>query len=346
MRLLFHLSGEHPTLPHSEALALLRALHTEHHETSREGPLLQVDAERPPIPLLSSRLGLCHSIEETLLQGNGDPTGLLDALARAQFGPTRTLPLKTSSTAVGPHITLPPGTTFRIRGGSPHLVREAGELIRRRGHPVDLHHPHTTLHIRATGKGWLLTRELAATDRTGLEARRPKNRPFFTPGVLLPPLARALVNLAETPPGGLLLDPFTGTGSIPLEAALMGARPLAADLQLKMLLGTSRNLRHHQVEPEALWANATRLPLRDNTVDAVVADPPYGRSATLAGALKETLYQGALQETHRVLKPGRRAVFLFPQKDYPRIPGLPIEEEHRVPVHRSLTRWATAMRKE
>ncbi len=50
--------------------------------------------------------------------------------------------------------------------------------------------------------------------RARLEARKVTHRPFSLPISLHPKLARALVNLARVPMGGVLLDPFCGTGGI------------------------------------------------------------------------------------------------------------------------------------
>ena len=48
--------------------------------------------------------------------------------------------------------------------------------------------------------------------------------------------------------------------------------------------------------------------LKDATINAVVTDPPYGRSAAILAESLEKLYSCALEEIQRVLKPGGIAV--------------------------------------
>jgi SAM-dependent methyltransferase len=102
--------------------------------------------------------------------------------------------------------------------------------------------------------------------------------------------ARMLVNLAG-PPRGVLLDPFAGAGGIVLEAAAAGWRVVSADLDPVLRFGLAALGARHLV------ADARRLPLRDGSVDAVAAEPPYD-----AGAGR--LLEQALPELARVLRAG------------------------------------------
>jgi tRNA G10 N-methylase Trm11 len=62
-------------------------------------------------------------------------------------------------------------------------------------------------------------------------------------GMLPPKLARILVNLAATPDGGTLLDPFCGSGTILMEAALAtkAAHIIGSDIEAKQISDTERN---------------------------------------------------------------------------------------------------------
>ena len=64
-------------------------------------------------------------------------------------------------------------------------------------------------------------------------ARVPKNKPKRHPAMLKPKLARLLVNL--TGAKKQLLDPFCGTGSILIEAGVLGLKPLGSDIDPKMI---------------------------------------------------------------------------------------------------------------
>ncbi len=73
---------------------------------------------------------------------------------------------------------------------------------------------------------------------------RPKRDAFV--GMLPPKLAQVMVNLAATNTnphhGGVLLDPFCGTGVVLQEAALMGFDVYGTDIEPKMIDYTKQNL--------------------------------------------------------------------------------------------------------
>jgi len=62
-------------------------------------------------------------------------------------------------------------------------------------------------------------------------------------GMLPPKLARMMVNLAQTPDGGVLLDPFCGSGTILMEAAIGTniAQIIGSDIDKKQIQDTEAN---------------------------------------------------------------------------------------------------------
>ncbi|MDL5503936.1 MAG: RsmD family RNA methyltransferase, partial [Candidatus Methanoperedens sp.] len=120
---------------------------------------------------------------------------------------------------------------------------------------------------------------ICSIDRSIFEARKPHFKPFFYPGVLMPRVARALVNISM--PQEILFDPFCGTGGILVEAGFIGIKVIGGDMQRKILLGAKMNLDHYNANYSLMYEDACRLALRDQSVDAVVTDPPYGRSAAI-----------------------------------------------------------------
>lgn len=63
-------------------------------------------------------------------------------------------------------------------------------------------------------------------------------------GMLPPKLARMMVNLAQVPDGGVLLDPFCGSGTILMEAALatQAGKILGSDIDPRQIKDTNANL--------------------------------------------------------------------------------------------------------
>lgn len=320
VRVAIEFSGEHPDLPRAEAEALLRSLGVQHHlRSAGTYGLYDVEGEAP-WNLLARRLAHARRVLEVEASGSFRD---LEAAARGL---------------------VMEGPTFALRGPRDEVVA-LGQVLKERGLRVSLEAPEVTLRLFAQGGVLHLGRERGTVDRSAYEARRPAKRPFFKPGVVLPRLARALVNLAEAPPGGTLLDPFCGTGSLLVEGALCGFHAIGLDAQLTMVVGSRRNLRHLGLPGDVMWGDARRLPFRDGSVGGIAADPPYGRSARMVGSGREGLYRDALAEMARVLRPGGRAVFLSSEPGLPEVPGLAEEEHHRVPVHRSLVRHVSVLRK-
>jgi demethylmenaquinone methyltransferase/2-methoxy-6-polyprenyl-1,4-benzoquinol methylase len=111
---------------------------------------------------------------------------------------------------------------------------------------------------------------------------------------------RQVIRLASLPRGGRLLDLGAGTGDLAREALRQspGCRAIAADFTLGMMRAGLR-----QVETSLQWscADALALPFPDETFDAVVS-----------GFLLRNVVDlpRALQEQHRVLKPGGRMAAL------------------------------------
>ncbi|MFC7323543.1 THUMP domain-containing protein [Halorubrum rutilum] len=174
-------------------------------------------------------------------------------------------------------------------------------------------------------------------------APKPTDRPFFQPGSMAPADARAYVNLAGAAPGRTLLDPMCGTGGLPLEAGLVGSDAVACDAQRKMVRGTRENLREYvgggSESPD--WhvarGDATALPLRDDAVDGIAFDAPYGRQSKVATHDLTDLVSGALAEAARVAP---RAVVVA-DRDWrgpARAAGWTVDAAFERRVHRSLTR--------
>lgn len=319
MRLIFELSGEHPTLPVAELACVGRVL--------EERPRVAV-AECPD-PGAAARLALTHVVLGFL--------GSTGASAEELASLLRDLALH-SDRPFAARVKKVPGSA--VREPVPVLERLMGTLI---GGPVSLDRPEAEFRAILSGDRIYLGRVLFRIDRGRYELRRPSTRPFFHPGVMLPLTARAVVNLSLVRPGGALLDPFCGTGGILGEAGLVGACPLGSDADPAMVAGCRLN---YPAIPLIL-ADATALPVCTASLDAVVTDLPYGQSSRILDRSLGDLYPRALGEIHRVLRPGRRAVVVT-HREIAEIGGsfFTVLQVHRQRVHRSLTRRITVFLKE
>jgi len=100
---------------------------------------------------------------------------------------------------------------------------------------------------------------------------------------MMPRLARALVNISLIRPGEKLLDPFSGTGGIVLEASLVGAYGIGSDIDPFMADGSRKNVPGAGI----VRADTRCLPFRDASIDAVVTiSRTDSRSRLLQGAWK------------------------------------------------------------
>jgi tRNA (guanine10-N2)-dimethyltransferase len=142
--------------------------------------------------------------------------------------------------------------------------------------------------------------------------REPKKKLKAHPAMLKPKLARLLINL--TGAQKQLLDPFCGTGSVLIEAAVLGLKPIGSDIERKMVWYSKINTEHFNVKAKLLELDATQLEtaFKANSIEAIACDPPYGKSSTLAGKKIQELYPKFLESAHKILKPGSRLVMIRP----------------------------------
>jgi tRNA (guanine10-N2)-dimethyltransferase len=133
-----------------------------------------------------------------------------------------------------------------------------------------------------------------------------------------------------------VLDPFCGTGGILIEAEMLGMYTIGSDFDPMMVNGSRQNV----TQPDLMLADATLLPFGKHTIDAVVTDFPYGQSVCIKKTdTMANLYADALDEIHRVLKVGHRAVIVT-HRDISDIVAshMSILQRHEQRVHKSLTR--------
>jgi tRNA (guanine10-N2)-dimethyltransferase len=320
----FELSGEHETLPRSEALALLGIYSKSFKEICCLDQCLLIKSDGIDAAALGQRLAMTHRIIEVLAVCDADPDSLAKAAAKIDL-PHKSYCVRAKRIK---HAPLPGNI----------VEREVGRALYRRGYRADLKNPEIEIRAIISDEKVILGREVARPDRSSFEARRPHLKPFFHPGVLMPRMARALVNLSLAMPGEQLLDPFAGTGGILVEACLIGIRGIGVEVQPRLVRGARENMA--SMDCTLISGDAKRLPFKNSSIESAVLDIPYGRSALIEARSKEDLLIESLSELQRVLKHGRRMVIVADRLIDRHIDdsGFDVLEMHSDRVHGSLTR--------
>lgn len=326
VRLLVELSAEHPTLPLAELRALAAIAGGRVVEVDRSVAL--VDAPDEAAPLFSTRPGLAHAVSAHWWSTAATP--------RVMVPPFGRIDLKGQRFAI---------RSRRVEGAHPELpladtVKAIGALLAASG-KVDLAAPELEIRL-------LLAEEahagalLSEIDRKAIDGRHVKHRAHFAPVSIHPRYARALVNLAGVRAGDRVADPFCGTGGLVIEAGLVGAKVYAGDLDARMAEGTRQTLAGFGIESYVAEArDVGELPeLAGEPLDAVVSDPPYGRSSTTNREGIEALYDRFFDAAHAALKPGGRLAFITADPALRERARRRFDEveRHEQRVHRSMTR--------
>lgn len=334
-RLMFVLSGEHPTLPPAEVKAALGGERRAYKLIDQLDQLLVLETKASP-EILASRLSMCRMICEHISTSGATEEEIMGAVGSSDIVDM-----------------IPHGKSFavhirRVKESSPsidtiELARKIADLIAEEiEFKVDLTNPDIELLGLLTEDKCALGITVAKIDRGEFSARRPSMRPAFHPGTLMPTVARCMVNLARTPREGTMLDPFSGVGGILMEAGLIGAKPIGIDIDERMIEGARENLKASGITDFELMVGDARK-LRGLEVDAIATDPPFGRQASTAGVPIEKLYEEALPSMAGVLKLGRYMCITSPAglelEEIAEKAGLKLIERHEQRVHRSLTRW-------
>jgi tRNA (guanine10-N2)-dimethyltransferase len=213
---------------------------------------------------------------------------------------------------------------------------------------VNLSNPEKTFFGILTNGKLVFGLKLAAIQPKPFVERRPRKKPFFHPSAMNSKLARCMVNLAHARENDCLLDPFCGTGTTMIEAALIGVRAIGVDVQRRMADGARQNLQYFSLKPEAIIvADARKLPVTH--VDCMVTDPPYGKSATTLKSSTKAIVESVLASARELLGRGQRICIASPKTIGIKAIGAQLGyrhvESHFAYVHRTLTREVAVFEK-
>ena len=322
MKLLFELSGENPTLPCAEIECVAAVLDMRP----------QVAVAECPEPSAARRLAMTHVVLEYLGECAPDITSFRHLLSN--------LSITTDQPFSGRAKLIHDGCQEKNPCSQREFERLIGTLITG---PVQLINPVEEYRVILSKDRCYFGKVLFRIDRGAYNERNPGKREFFHPGVMMPRMARTLVNLSLAEAGTTLLDPFCGTGGILIEAELLGLHAIGSDFDPVMIRGSKENVRQSAL----LISDTTRLPVKDEAMDFVVTDFPYGQSVCIKKTdTMEHLYHDALDEINRVLIPGHRAIVVT-HRDISGIAAqhMTVLQHHTQRVHKSLTRHVLVLRK-
>ena len=162
-----------------------------------------------------------------------------------------------------------------------------------------------------------------------LQQYRDESRPFVSSEISTSPkICRTLLNLAGARPGDTILDPFCGTGTILMEAALLGMNCIGMDINGDQVQGARSNLKWlgkdlgMKLEYDIFKGDVRELSsLVKKQVDAVAFEPLLGPIYKKPPVMDEaektikeltTLYRQALTEIANVLRPDGRVAMTIP----------------------------------
>ena len=331
----FVVSGEHPTLPKAELLAILDAQRAEYKVKETAYKLVEVQASKITPYQVAKRAGFTEEAGIEIFQSSPTIENIVRELESAPLAGF-----------------LSPQEGFSVRvarfgGASRSLSRTKLEpflgaiVAKKTNGRVDLRAPRIQFRGIITGDSFHFGLLTYQRPRGSIANRRPRKRPAFHPSTMVPKLARCMVNLSKAVQGELFLDPFCGVGGIALEASLLGCDVIGMDAARRMVRGARRNLSHFGVRPFGLVkGDARKIPL--TRVEAIATDPPYGTQASTLKSSTRRILEDFLPRAREILPAGNRVVVASPlgigSASVAEDSSFKVLDRHLVYVHRSLTR--------
>jgi len=226
---------------------------------------------------------------------------------------------------------LKPGTSFSVitkRIGEPQANQKplrfslkisnylGAEIIRQNPTKhVNLTNPQEEFIAIFSKYGLWFGQLISHSSRKDVQQRAAHKRPFFHPSSMNPLLQRTMVNLAAVKPGKLLLDPFCGTGGALIEASRLDIRSIGIEINRKIIWGAFQNLRADKIAKDStdlIFGDAIHLPFRNESISAIVTDPPYGTASSTRGFDLHDLLLDFFQVICNVLTSNARVVIAVP----------------------------------
>lgn len=341
--LFFLVSGEFESLSFSELKAILTAEGYRYHLTEKLDQTIRLTAPTETVQHVVRRSAYTRICAEELFTCAANDQAITETANQTNFSRF-----------------FAEGETFEVRirrikeyatiDATMKYERLLGKIILQRAPQakVNLKKPDKTFFGILTNGKLVFGLKLAEIIPKPFVGRTARKKPFFHPSAMNPKLARCMVNLAHAKTGGVVLDPFCGTGNTLIEAVMIGCEAVGLDVQRRMAKGALQNVHHFGLAPEAIIvADARKLPF--SHVDCIVTDPPYGKSSTTLKSNTKAIVEGVFASAYELLGKQQRICIAAPKtlgiSKIGEAHGYKHLESHFAYVHNTLTREVAVFEK-
>jgi tRNA (guanine10-N2)-dimethyltransferase len=336
-KLFFLLSGENESLPAAEVRAILEAESYTYQNPQEMDQVLRLESELDSVKAVQVRSAYTRVSAQELFVADATMEGILKAAGETDFSTV----LKAGESFVVRINRIKNYADAELNTMTLEIKLGTQILSQTPGVKVNLKNPDKTFIGIITDDKLILGLKLTDITSKTFSERRPRKKPFFHPSAMPSKMARCMVNLTRTRAESVLLDPFCGTGTSLIEATFIGCRAVGVDAQRRMIRGTKKNLAYFGISAEGLiWADSRKIPLKK--VDAIVTDPPYGRSSSTLKSTTKQLVEEVLAASWQLLGMGQRICIASPKTlnitRLGEVAGFRHVESHFAYVHQTLTR--------
>ncbi|KAL0276624.1 UNVERIFIED_CONTAM: hypothetical protein PYX00_004158 [Menopon gallinae] len=156
----------------------------------------------------------------------------------------------------------------------------------------------------------ILNEDVYASISLTKESQHRRNISFFGFTTLKATICYNMLRLSEPKPGDIVIDPLGGDGSIPIEGSFAYPKSyfISGDIYEKSVIRTRKNINalleksvNNYLKIDNLHWDATKLPLKSNSIDIFVSDFPFGKRLG-SKQNNKGLYKKVLNELARVVR--------------------------------------------
>lgn len=135
-------------------------------------------------------------------------------------------------------------------------------------------------------------------------------------GELRKEIAYIMCLISKPNPHDIVIDPFAGYGTIPIERArnFPYKEIIAVDKDKNLVSKLRQKVKMYDKNMKVVYGDALSLDeVKNNSVDKIISDPPWGEYRAISKP--EEFFESMLQEFKRILKTGGIIVLLIGAKD-------------------------------